>query len=182
MITIDLPPMVAVIEEQQQEQTIQDIIYTFCLDELGLNKAAACGIMANIQAESEYNPNAGSKYGAYGLCQWCGGRRQALINKVGHEDAWTQLVHMAEELENGYTHVLNKLREVENNEDGARQAAYYFCKHFEIPSNVEWKSNYRAGIAADIWNMIIELEAIDAELSGSVAELNRYFAELVLKG
>jgi len=67
MIILDMPPRVATIEVQE-EKSIQNTIFDYFVEEMGLNKAAALGIMANIEAESEFNIDAGSRGGAYGLC------------------------------------------------------------------------------------------------------------------
>ena len=52
-------------------------IYDYLIN-LGYNKAATCGILANIKFESTFNP--GVDTGTYyGLCQWGGGRRSNLF-------------------------------------------------------------------------------------------------------
>ena len=56
------------------------IVYEYITETLGYNRAAACGIMSNIQYESNFRPNAvGDGGNAYGICQW-NSRRQSLIN------------------------------------------------------------------------------------------------------
>ena len=46
-------------------------IYEFCIKELKLNNASACGVLANIEAESNFNPNLyGDGGDSYGICQW----------------------------------------------------------------------------------------------------------------
>ena len=71
----------------------KDTIYYFILNELGLNRAAACGILANIEKESGFRPDL-QEYGytweegaGYGICQWTNyprtasyGRRTNLVN------------------------------------------------------------------------------------------------------
>ena len=150
MIILDMPPQVATIEVQE-EQSIQNTVFDYFVNEMGLNKAAALGIMANIEAESEFNIEAGSRGGAYGLCQWCGARRSNLLAYEYSPSLETQLRYIRYELEIDYTDVLKVLQEVEDTEDGAAYAAYYFCKYYERPSNVEWKGQYRAGIAREFW-------------------------------
>ena len=44
------------------------VIYNQLVNVYGYNKAAACGILANIRFESTFNPTVGEYY--YGLCQW----------------------------------------------------------------------------------------------------------------
>ena len=54
----------------------EEIIYNFLKNDLGLNTAAACGVLANIEKESSFrNDVIESGYtwetgGGYGICQW----------------------------------------------------------------------------------------------------------------
>ena len=50
------------------------------LQRQGLNTAAACGVMANIDKESTFNPSVSSRDGSYGLCQWTGSRKSNLFS------------------------------------------------------------------------------------------------------
>ena len=63
-------------------------IYEFCIKELKLNNAGACGVLANIEAESNFNPNLyGDGGDSYGICQWNLSRFDNLIsfcNKNGY--------------------------------------------------------------------------------------------------
>ena len=62
----------------------KDSVYSYLTEKLGFNSAAACGIMANIEQESGFNPAVvildcnGRPSG--GLCQWNGGRFRNLKN------------------------------------------------------------------------------------------------------
>ena len=57
------------------------MIYAFLTGEMGLNRAAAMGVMANIRYESSYNPQCSGDSGtSYGICQWHLGRKTNLIN------------------------------------------------------------------------------------------------------
>ncbi|MCQ2550725.1 MAG: phage tail tip lysozyme [Clostridia bacterium] len=85
----------------------EEAIYQFLTEDMGLNMAAACGVLANMYNESGLLPNnlentvnksldmTDSEYtkavnkgernfkkddGGYGLCQWTGGRRGSLYN------------------------------------------------------------------------------------------------------
>ena len=56
-------------------------IYEFLIEELGLNHAAVCGIIANIHVESRFNPRALGDWGtSYGICQWHNKRFARLIS------------------------------------------------------------------------------------------------------
>ena len=71
-----------------QGGTNKEKVFSFLTEELGLNNAAACGVMANIQNESGFNParhEDKNTYGdglgeGYGLCQWSYSRKTALLS------------------------------------------------------------------------------------------------------
>ncbi len=122
------------------EENMQ-IVYTYLTGTLGLNRAAACGIMSNIQSESNFRPGAiGDGGNAYGICQW-NSRRQSLINyceRNGFEswqDIYGQLGYLGYELENNKKKVGVYLRGVPDSAQGAYDAGWYFCVYFEIPAN-----------------------------------------------
>ncbi|MBQ6647024.1 MAG: InlB B-repeat-containing protein [Clostridia bacterium] len=117
------------------------IVYTYLTETLGYNRAAACGILSNIQYESNFRPNAiGDSGAAYGICQW-NSRRQSLINyceRNGFEswqDIYGQLGYLDYELENNKKKVGDYLKQVPDTPKGAYDAGYYFCVYFEIPAN-----------------------------------------------
>ena len=59
-----------------QGGTPEEIVW-FALLKANYSKIAIAGVMGNIYGESSFNPN--DEYnGAYGLCQWRGGRRNSL--------------------------------------------------------------------------------------------------------
>lgn len=118
----------------------------------GLPSAAACGVMANIEKESNFNPSAGSTSGAYGLCQWTGNRRSNLFsfcdrNGYSRSSVEGQIAFLLYELRNNYSGVLNTLKNVANSGDGAYNAGYRFCYDFERPANKGSRSSQRASVA-----------------------------------
>ncbi len=109
-------------------------ILSYLTGSLGLNKAAASGVLANIYYESKFNPTAGSSY--YGLCQWGGGRRSNLASYTASlglsaDSLEGQLAYMAYELNGSYSGVLASLRSVEDSAAGAEAAAAIFCRGYE---------------------------------------------------
>lgn len=56
----------------------EQVVFEYLTNTMGLNTAAACGAMANLEKESNFNPHAEyqEKDGSisYGLCQWNGVR------------------------------------------------------------------------------------------------------------
>ena len=146
-------------------KTVQTI-YNFLIDEMGLNSAAACGVLANIEKESDFNPNLyGDSGSSYGICQWHNGRFDNLkkfCNQNGY--SWTtlegQLHFLKYELETqksttGY--ILDKL-DVPNTAEGAYTAAYNWCYYFERPSNKVAKSEARGESARDKYWPVYKLE------------------------
>ncbi len=141
-------------------------IYNFLIDEMGLNSAAACGVLANIEKESNFNPQLyGDNGTSYGICQWHNGRFDNLksyCNKNGY--SWKtlegQLHFLKYELETqksttGY--ILDKL-DVPNTAQGAYTAGYNWCYYFERPANKTAKSETRGKNARDVYWPVYKLE------------------------
>ncbi len=132
-------------------------IFSFLTNEMDLNSAAACGIMANIEKESNFKSSTvirdsnGLQSG--GLCMWNGSRLSSLknyCNKKGYDylSIEGQLNYLKYELNlSSYKHILNYLKKVANNKDGAYNAAYYWCYYFEIPANRAAKAAQRGNTA-----------------------------------
>ena len=120
-------------------------VFEYLTQKLGFNSAASCGIMANIEHESEFKPNLvirdcnGLLSG--GLCQWNGGRFTNLRNfckNRGYDylSIKGQLEYLHHELQkDSFKHIYNYLKKVPNTKDGAYNAAHYWCYYFEIPRN-----------------------------------------------
>ncbi len=128
-----------------------DVIYDFLRNTMGLNKAAACGIMGNMWAESNFIPTAGNYY--YGICQWGGGRRSNLeswCSSNGYDYSTTegQLAYMYHELQTGYSSCLNNLYGVSDSEQGAADAAIIFVHQFEGAAS----EGNRAALARGYYN------------------------------
>lgn len=127
-------------------------IFEFCIKELKLNKAGACGVLANIEAESDFNPNLYGDGGySYGICQWNSGRFDNLkrfCNNNGYN--WKtlkgQLYFLKYELTNNKSdtgYILDKLKNVPNTAQGSYTAGYDWCYYFERPANKAAKSESR---------------------------------------
>ena len=123
----------------------KDEVYKFLTGELGFNSAAASGIMANIERESDFDPTEviidSNGLLSGGLCQWNGSRFSSLknfCNRNGYNylSVKGQLKYLEHELsQNYYKHIYDYLKDVPNTAQGAYQAAYYWCYYFEIPAN-----------------------------------------------
>lgn len=134
-------------------------IFFFLKNNMGLSTAAAVGILTNIERESSFNPNnkgdynkETGEYTSYGICQWHDSRWIRLKNYCAENGYdWTtltgQLYYLHYELQNYYPNTFGMIKGVGNNIQGAYDAAYYFCRHFEIPANAELNAQKRGDLA-----------------------------------
>lgn len=140
--------------------TNEATVYSFLVNKVGFNSAGACGVMANIQHESGFNPHATGDNGtSYGICQWHNSRWTAMKNwcKANGYDSTTltgQLNYLKFELSqnnsnylwNGKT-IYNKIKGGANSAQGAYEAGYYWCYYYEVPANKEKVSVTRGNLA-----------------------------------
>lgn len=137
--------------------TNEKTIYLYLVHVMELSPAAACGILANINAESGFRPEAyNSSGGSYGICQWTGGRYTNLQNwcaENGYDYATMegQLRFLEYELKNRYTSVYRFMQGVANTADGAYDAGYHWCYYYEIPANRAARSVQRGNTAKDTY-------------------------------
>ncbi len=131
---------------------VSERVWDFLINEMGLSEAAACGIMANIEAESNFDYKVDISWG-YGLVAWCGGRREAAKETEAEygNRLVGQLRHIEKELTGAYSHVLEKMNAVSNDATGAYKAGRIFCLEYEIPVNMYPKANYRGALARDFY-------------------------------
>ncbi len=155
----------------------KDIFY-FLKNEMGMNDAAACGILANIEEESGFRPTLSGDDGtSYGICQWHGSRFTDLKNfcsekGYSYKTLTGQLYFLKHELEARYPTMLSKIRRVENTAEGAYSSGYTFCYDFERPSNKEYKSQLRGESAQIYWESYGVLPDIMPQTLNSVSKNN----------
>ncbi len=131
----------------------KDTIFDFLRSELGYNTAVACGVLANIEKESNFNPSAyGDGGNSYGICQWNTSRFSSLKNYCNNNGYdWKsligQLYYLKYELTNGYKSINSKMKTYANSAQGAYDAGYRWCYDFEIPANRAACSAERGEIA-----------------------------------
>lgn len=145
--------------ETPELNTPAPAVYYYLRTRLGLNSAAACGVMANIEAESGFSTGAlGDDGTSIGLCQWHNGRFENLYNYCygnGYDPTSLsgQLEYLNYELHTGYSYILDYLYSVEDNVGGCYDAGEYFCVNFERPANAEEKGAERGSNAISYyWN------------------------------
>lgn len=135
--------------------TNEQIIVRFLMNELGYNRAAACGVAANIKYESGFEPTLGGDHGtSYGIVQWHASRKNNLFswcsaNGYDPSSLKGQLYFLKYELTTSYPMVHKYLLAVSDDASGAYDAGYYFCYHFEAPSGKGSKSVTRGKYARD---------------------------------
>lgn len=147
-------------------------VYAYLTEELKLNSAAACGVLANMEYESNFQPTVlGDNDTSYGLCQWHEGRFTALktyCTALG-EDYRTvsgQMAYLSYELKSTYSGLFSALRSVENSADGAYRAAFLWCIQFERPEDMEEKAELRGNSAKyKYWNRYNSVTMITVEES-----------------
>ena len=128
-------------------------IYQYLVTEMKLNHAAACGVLANIQCESNFNPLAqGDSGSSYGICQWHNGRFSNLMSYCNgsgsdYNTLSGQLSYMQHELTSSYNGVWGYIHSVPDSAQGAYDAAYYWCVYFETPDHTYERAAQRGNLA-----------------------------------
>lgn len=128
-------------------------VYYFLRTDVGLNSAAACGIVANIQQESGFDATVvGDQGTSYGLCQWHESRWDRLNDfcaegECNPANVMSQLKYLAWELQHYFPDLLSTLKQVDDTAEGCYDAAAAFCKNFENPQDAEIKADERGMIA-----------------------------------
>jgi hypothetical protein len=136
-----------------EQMAVEREVYAFLTEELGLTTAAACGVLANIEHESAFQPTIfGDKGTSYGLCQWHNERFSALRGYctalgIDYRTVQGQMAYLKYELGNKYTSLLLSLQAIDNTPDGAYRAAHMWCIQFERPSNMQVKAAQRGDLA-----------------------------------
>lgn len=136
-----------------QSGEIQDTVFLFLTEEMGIPKGGACGIMGNLQVECAWNIDAiGDGGTSYGLCQWHNERWKALGSFCaagGYESGSLegQLRFLQYELEGTEGAVLPALMSAPESAQGAKTAALAFAKNYErcTPDSYSARQSYAAG-------------------------------------
>ena len=139
----------------------ESAIFYFLTEHMGMPASSACGVIANIEHESNFNPNAlGDGGTSYGICQWHNPSRWdqliAFCNDNGYD--WEtmdgQLYYLEYEITQGgeaYTGIYSVLMAQTDTSQGAYQAGYEWCVRFERPEDAESKAVNRGYSAQNNW-------------------------------
>ena len=139
----------------------ESAIFYFLTEHMGMPASSACGVIANIEHESNFNPNAlGDGGTSYGICQWHNPSRWdqliAFCNDNGYD--WEtmdgQLYYLEYEITQGgeaYTGIYSVLMAQTDTSQGAYQAGYESCVRFERPEDAESKAVNRGYSAQNNW-------------------------------
>lgn len=136
------------------------VIGNYLVDK-GMNASMAVGFLANIYHESGYSPSAVNSYsGASGICQWLGGRYQAMIKVAGADwkhNLTGQLNYLWSELTGNESHTYSLLKSsvTSNSEDMAATAADIVLRNFERPGDYSTNTPIRTKTARQIWKKIV---------------------------
>lgn len=141
----------------EQQRNNMKTCYNWLTTTGGFNKAQACGILANIDQESGFNPSINGDNGtSYGLCQWHNSRKTAVksycTNKYGTPSSIIgQLEYMVQEFNGDESTAGGKVRAAANTAAGAYNAGYAMCYYFERPSSKATKSVGRGNLAKNTY-------------------------------
>lgn len=135
------------------------IILDYLLNDMGLCKASAIGILSNMYKESAFSPmRIGDDGTSIGLCQWHGPRWERLAvfcveNGRDECSLMTQLDFLKYELQTHEPDLYSFLKyNIEDSREGAGQAASSFCLVFERPDDILEKAKERLEYAMNyIW-------------------------------
>lgn len=166
-------------------------IYNYLVSNMGLNSAAACGVLANIEYESDFNPNLTGDYGtSYGICQWHNERWENMKSYCAKNGLdWKTLNGQLRFLQYELTYctgdtgsTLSKLKAASNTASGAYQAASDWCRVFERPANVDYQADKRGTRARDYyWPMFKNESGYSIGDPNSDSKVNSADALMILK-
>ena len=137
------------IQKEKQEIKIEtsdnkNKILKFLTDK-GLTIEQASGIAGNLQAESNFKPNAvGDNGTSLGIAQWHKSRKDNLINfcnskKQNSESLECQLDFLWEELNTKYSNVLSSIK----SSNSVGEAAEIFASKYEKPSSTDYSKRVK---------------------------------------
>ena len=143
------------------QMDVDAAVTTYLSREMKLNLAAVCGILANIEYESDFSPTVWGDDGtSYGLCQWHESRFRSLFlfcheNGYAPDSVIGQMRYLEQELTDDYPELLTYLQTVENSAVGAYNAAWHWCWYYEIPAQREEQAILRGELALQKYPILL---------------------------
>ncbi len=128
-------------------------VYWYCRLQLGLNHAAACGVLGNVHLESSFRPLAlGDGGTSYGICQWHLGRLTNLMayceqNDLDYNTIEGQLAFLSYELNGRYNGFYQSMKDAQDTPEGAQYAGWLMCVYFEMPDQADARGYQRGNLA-----------------------------------
>jgi LysM repeat protein len=119
----------------------------------GWTRAQAAGIVANLQAESGLNPGI-QQYGGgpgYGLAQWEGPRQAEFAQWTGHDIHGSSFSEQLQFVQYELTHTESAAGNALHGAQNAADAGALVCQLYERPADIVGQSQYRAGLAQQIY-------------------------------
>ena len=108
-----------------RNDAITQQIWAYLTTKLGMSEAAAAGIMGNMEQESGCQPDIKQKGGgAYGICQWDGGRRDKLKQFPNYQSLSVQLDYLASELPSQYWKKSGTINDVDGKSYSYKSMSY----------------------------------------------------------
>ncbi|MCD8145232.1 MAG: phage tail tip lysozyme [Oscillospiraceae bacterium] len=157
---------------QAQTENMQSI-YSYLTTQMGLNRAAASGLMANIYRDSRFDPDpydesvdSGAEPATIGILQWEGEERTAEMEwciEAGYDPYSLdgQLAYLNYQLQTEYPDTYHYLQSVEDSAEGAYEAGWYFSYYFEVPDSREITSNSRGTLAGNsFYPFLLEVDGL----------------------
>ena len=142
---------------------IEAAVYQAVKDE-GYNDAVAAALIANVDAESNFETSAsGDRGSSYGLYQWHNNRKTNFLNyckenNLDSTDPYVQTKYALYEVKNNpeYKKVYDTITSVPDNREGYIEASKRWTTDFEIPTNKNAKANSRAINGEKYYNNIVQ--------------------------
>ena len=131
-------------------------VYNYLTKTLSFNKAAACAIMANIEAESGFVASKEvidvNGLTSIGLFQWNGSRCDGFksycnARSMEYGAVSSQLEYLGYELNNGYYRHYLTMLSFEDSASGCYEASYYWASKFEVCQRSQWEKRASAAYA-----------------------------------
>lgn len=162
------PPARAALPDKLREENLRQV-RDYLRGELKLPDSAVAAILANIYRESAFDPRAVDPSGGFtGLCQWSKTRWAECVSfciqeRLDRFSVEGQMAFLQYELNGEFRWLYEQfLLPAEDSEDGAQEAQYYFCMHFEVPLDLDWEQVARSKLVAEAyWPYVAEDKPLD---------------------